>query len=101
MRRAGWTVLTVVLACGYLWIGVASPQPLLRWPALAGGLLVLGALWLAARNRPIALVALIVGALAPVVTGWWSLVIPLTAVMIILCGAVAVRGTATVPVGSA
>ncbi len=100
-RRVGWTVLTLVLACGYLWIGVAAPVPALRWPALAGGLLVLVALGLAARSRPTAVAVLVVGALAPVVTGWWSIVVPLTAVMIILCGVVAVRETAPVPVGSA
>lgn len=92
-RRVRWTVLTAVLACGYLWIGAADPLPSIRWPALAGGLLVLVALRLAVRNRPLAVAVLVVGALAPVVTGWWSLVIPLTAVLILLCGAVAVRAT--------
>lgn len=62
---------------------------------------MLAALWLADRSRPLAVAVLVVGALAPVVTGWWSLVVPLTAVMIIACGVVAVRGMASTPVGSA
>ena len=100
MRRVPawwWTGLTAALACGYLYIGAMSPLPAIRWAALAGGLLALAALWSASRSRVIALLALVVGALAPVVTGWWSLVVPLTAVLIILCGTVAIR---SVPRGS-
>jgi hypothetical protein len=87
-----WAVLTGVLACGYLYIGAASPLAAVRWPALAGGVLVLVALGLAARSRLLALAAIVVGALIPVLSAWWSLVVPLTAVLIVLCGTAAVRG---------
>jgi hypothetical protein len=87
-----WAALTGVLACGYLYIGAASPVAAVRWPALAGGVLVLLALGLAARSLLLALVVLAAGALVPMVTAWWSLVVPLTAVLIVLCGTAAVRG---------
>jgi hypothetical protein len=90
-----WAVLTGVLACGYLYIGAASPLAAVRWPALAGGVLVLVGLGLAARTRLLALAVLVVGALVPVLSAWWSLVVPLTAVLIVLCGTVAVRGVLT------
>lgn len=88
-----WRALTVVLAAAYLIIGVTSPLPVIRWPAVAGGAVVLAALWLATRSHPIALVALVSGAAVPVITGWWSLVIPLTGALIVGCGLVAVRNT--------
>jgi membrane protein implicated in regulation of membrane protease activity len=90
-----WAALTGVLACGYLYIGAASPVAAVRWPALAGGVLVLLALGLAARSLILALAVLVVGALVPVISAWWSLVVPLTAVLIVLCGTVAVRGVRT------
>ncbi|MBA3905428.1 MAG: hypothetical protein H0X35_01905 [Pseudonocardiales bacterium] len=88
-----WVGLTVVLACGYLWIGAGDATLSTRWPALAGGVLVLAGLALGGRSRPLAMVLLVVGALVPVVTAWWSLVVPLTAVLIILCATMAVRST--------
>ena len=96
MTRRGsawwWTALTAVLAIGYLLIAVISPLALIWWSALAGAVLIVTGLWFASRNRPIALIAVVVGALVPVITGWWSLVVPLTAALIIVCGTVAVHG---------
>jgi hypothetical protein len=86
-----WTILTAVLACGYLYIGATSPLPAIRWPTLAGALLVLGGLWLASRSHPIALAALIAGAVVPAITSWWSVVVPITGLLILLCGTVAIR----------
>jgi hypothetical protein len=100
-----WTTLTVVLAVGYLYIGVSSPLASVRWPTLAGALLVLAALSFAARGRwfaarrPIALGALAIGAVLPVVTAWWSLVVPLTGLLILVCGALAVRASEPAPTG--
>jgi hypothetical protein len=88
-----WTVLTAVLAAGYLSIGATSPQPSIRWAALAGGLLVLAALWVAPRSRPAALAVLLVGALLPSVIAWWSLALPATGCLILLCGTTAIRAT--------
>jgi membrane protein implicated in regulation of membrane protease activity len=88
-----WPILTAVLALGYLYIAVASPLPSIRWPTLAGALLVLAALALAARTRPVALAALVVGAILPAALAWWSLVLPATALLILLCGTLAIRET--------
>jgi len=103
MRRRGlppppgrWSLLTLVLAGGYAMIGLAGASASIRWPALAGALLMLGSLWLAGRSRPAALAVLIAGAVAPVITGWWSLVIPVTAVLALLCGTLAIRATTPV-----
>jgi hypothetical protein len=88
-----WSVVTAALAGGYLFLGATSPHPAIRWPTLAGGLLVLAALWLATRSRPAALTGLITGALLPVPTTWWSLVTPATALVILACGLLALRTT--------
>jgi hypothetical protein len=98
MRHAlpqGWGILTALLAAGYLVIGSISPTPSIRWTALAGAFLVLGALWLAHRSGPAALGALFLGAALPLPTAWWSLVVPLTALLILICGTLAVRASAT------
>jgi hypothetical protein len=87
-----WTALTALLAGGYLFIAVISPLALTWWSALTGAVVTVAGLWFASRNRPVALIAVVVGALVPVITGWWSLVVPLTAALIIVCGTVAVRG---------
>ena len=86
-----WSLLTIVLAGGYAVIGLAGPQASIRWTALAGALLILGSLWLAGRSRPAALLVLVAGAAAPAITGWWSLVIPVTGVLALLCGSLAIR----------
>jgi hypothetical protein len=86
-------VLTAVLAAGYLWIGATSPQPSIRWPTLAGGLLVLAALWVATRSRPAAVAVLLVGAVLGSVTAWWSLTLPVTGCLILVCGTLAIRAT--------
>jgi hypothetical protein len=88
-----WPILTAVLALGYLYIAAASPLPSIRWPTIAGALLVLAALALAARTRPVALAALIVGAILPAALAWWSLALPATALLILICGTLAIRET--------
>ena len=91
-----WSLLTVVLAGGYAVIGLAGPSASIRWPALAGALLLPGSLWLARRSRPAALSVLAAGAAIPAITGWWSLVIPVTGVLALLCGSQAIRATTPV-----
>ena len=88
-----WTLLTAILAAGDIFIGLTSPLPGIRWPTLAGGLMVLAALWLATRSRPAALALLATGAVLPVATGWWSVVVPVTGILILLCGTQAIRTT--------
>jgi len=96
LTRGRWSLFTIVLAFGYAVIGLASPLASIRWPALAGAVLVLGSLWLAGRSRPAALSVLVAGAAAPSLTGWWSLVIPVTGVLALLCGSQAIRATTPV-----
>jgi hypothetical protein len=91
----GWGILTALLATGYMIIGSISPAPSIRWTALAGAILVLAALWLARRSRRAALVALFLGAAFPLAAAWWSLVVPLTALLMLICGTLAVRSTAS------
>ncbi len=92
-RTRRWQILTAALACGYLYIGVSSPLPSIRWPSLAGALVVLAALWLATRSHPIALTSLAAGALLPALADWSTLLIPATGLLILVCGTLAVRGT--------
>jgi hypothetical protein len=88
-----WVLLTALLAGAYVFTGLTSPLPSIRWPLLAGGGLVLASLWVATSYRLLALLVLAAGALLPVVTTWWSLVIPFTALMILIAGYLAVRAT--------
>ena len=88
-----WPILTAVLALGYLYIAAASPLPSIRWPTLTGALLVLTALPLATRTRPVALAALVAGAILPAALAWWSLALPATALLILICGTLAIRET--------
>jgi len=91
--RRWWLALTVALAVGYLVIGVLSAGPSIRWPFVIGAMLVLGALVAVRRSRPAAWSALVIGALAPVPTTWWSVAGPVTALLLLGCGAVAIRAT--------
>jgi hypothetical protein len=95
MSRPGtirlWTVLTVLLAAGYAYVGIRSPLPAIRWTALAGAALIAAALWLAGRSRAAAMVALVIGALTPALLAWWSLVLPLTGLLALVCGTLAIR----------
>jgi hypothetical protein len=88
-----WILLTAFLAAGYVFIGLTSPLAAIRWPALAGGLLVLAALWLATHSHPAALTLLAAGAVLPSVSGWWSLLLPATGILILVCGTQAIRTT--------
>lgn len=90
--RAGrWLLLTALLGIGYLFIGLTSPLTSIRWALTIGGLLVLAAAWLVSRSRAAALTVLVLGALIPVLFAWSSLVVPLTAVMLLICGLLAGR----------
>jgi hypothetical protein len=93
VRRRWWQALTLALAGGYLVIGVLSPTSSIRWPFMIGAVLVAGGLAVVTRSRPAAWTALVVGALAPVVTTWWSVASPVTALLILGCGTAAIRAT--------
>ena len=91
LRLTWWVALTGVLALGDLLIGVTSPIPHIRWAALVAGALILGALIWGARAYRLALVALVAGAVVPAAVTWWSLITPVTAVLVVACGVPALR----------
>lgn len=95
MRRHWWQALTLALAGGYVVTGVLSPTPAIRWPFVVGAVLVAGAHVAATRSRAAAGTALVIGALTPVATTWWSVVSPVTALLILACGTASIRATTT------
>jgi hypothetical protein len=95
LRHRWWQALTLALAVGYLTIGLLSTTPSIRWPFVAAAVLVTAALVLATRSRPAAWAALVIGALAPLATTWWSVAGPVTALLILGCGAAALRTSPT------
>ena len=86
-----WVTLTGVLAFGDLLIGVSSPVPQVRWPALVAGVLILATLARGGRSYRLGVTVLIAAAVIPTVTTWWSLVSPATAVLVVGCGIPALR----------
>jgi hypothetical protein len=88
-----WQTLTIALAAGYLVIGVLSPASTIRWPFIVGAVLVAVSLVVANRSRPTAWAVLVIGALAPVATTWWSVIGPVTALLILVCGTAAILAT--------
>jgi hypothetical protein len=93
-----WQALTLALAAGYLMIGVLSPTPSIRWPFVIGAVLVAAGLAVLPRSRPAAWTAVVLGALAPVPTTWWSVATPVTALLILGCATAAIRSsTSTAP----
>ena len=90
-RPSWWTVLTLTLATGYLLAGVTSSLPQVRWPAIGGAMLIGAGLALADRSYRAATTVLALGAAAPAVTMWWSLVVPIIGVLVLICGVPALR----------
>jgi hypothetical protein len=81
-----WRIgLVVVIAALYAWVGI-SAHGTDRILGLAGALLILGALAVAPRSRPVAAVLLLLGALPLAVTTWWSVATPLLAVLCLILG---------------
>ncbi len=89
--RHNWAAaLTAVLALLYLWVGLAA-QGSDRALAVAGAILMLAALAVAPRSRPVAMVLLAVGALPLAAATWWSVITPLLMLLALVFGAFAVR----------
>jgi len=95
MRHRWWLALTLLLAGGYQVIGILSPAASIRWPFVIGAVLVTSGLLAVTRSKATAWTAVVVGALAPVVTTWWSVASPITALLILGCGTAAIRATRT------
>lgn len=84
--RSRWpAILLVVLALIYLTFGIfaRSGTGLL---GVAGALAVVAALALHGRSRPLAMAVLVTGTLPFAVVAYWSVVIPLTATLLLVIG---------------
>ena len=78
-------MLLVVLAIVYLALGMTAMGPA-GVLGIAGGIAVLGALVVRARSRSLAIALLVVGAVPFAVVTSWSLVTPLTGILLIAIG---------------
>jgi hypothetical protein len=78
-------MLLVVLAIVYLAVGMTAMGPA-GMLGIAGGIAVLGALMVRARSRSLAITLLVIGAVPFAVVTSWSLVTPLTAILMIASG---------------
>jgi hypothetical protein len=87
-----WAGLVAVLVCGYLYLGVSTPQPAIRFAALATALLVPAAIWLGSRSSWAAGLLLTLGVGAIALTAWWSLILPVAATLTLACAILARRG---------
>jgi hypothetical protein len=87
------TALTAMLAVLYGWIGLAD-HSVDRILALAGAALILAALPVARRSRPVAVAVLALGVLPLAVAAWWSIAAPLVGLLVLLLGWPAIRAQA-------
>jgi hypothetical protein len=96
VRRQWLRVLVSVL--GAYEIGLAfTARPAIAALGVIGGLLVVAAPWVARRSTAWAVALLIVGTLPFAVLTWWSLIVPLVAVLALAIGLpVILRGDAEV-----
>lgn len=91
VRRAWPAILTGVLGACLMLVAATAGSPLVLWPGLVSGLAVAAAPWLSGRSVPGAVAVLLLGALPFAAITWWSAVTPLTAVMALLTGTMAIR----------
>ena len=84
-RRNVLVTVTAIVAGLYVWVGMAG-HGLDRLFGLLGGVLIIAAIGVASRSRPLSTVLLLVGALPLAVLTWWSLVTPVLAVLGVLTG---------------
>jgi uncharacterized membrane protein YfcA len=84
--RHAWRLgLVVVVALLYAWIGLSAGTPD-SVAGVGGAVLIVAALVLERRSRPVTIALLLVGAVPLAVLTWWSLVTPLLAVLCLLLG---------------
>jgi hypothetical protein len=90
--RGAWpAVLTGILGACLALVAATADTPLPLGLGLAGGLAVAAAPWIAGRSVPVAAAVLLLGALPYAAITWWSVITPLTAVLALVTGAVAIR----------
>jgi hypothetical protein len=92
VRRTWPAIGVAVLALCYLWIGATAHG----WDqilGLAGGILILAAVAVAAAHRSVsaAYTLLLLGALPLAIVTWWSIATPVLAIVVLLLGWIAVR----------
>jgi len=90
LRRTWPSVLVVLLALLYVWIGVAA-HGWDRTLGLGGGVVILAAIAAARQAVPGAYALLVIGALPLAIVTWWSITTPVLAILILPLGWTAVR----------
>lgn len=85
LQQTWRTALVVIIAALYAWVGVSMHGPD-QFLGLIGAPLIVGALAVAPRSRPIAAGLLLLGALPLAVATWWSIATPLLAVLCLVLG---------------
>ncbi|MEY9966851.1 hypothetical protein ABIA33_004916 [Streptacidiphilus sp. MAP12-16] len=90
--RGAWpAVLTGILGACLMLVAATADTPLPLVLGLAAGLAVAAAPWIAGRSVPVAAGVLLLGALPCAAITWWSAITPLTAVLALVTGTVAIR----------
>jgi hypothetical protein len=96
LKRHCWSGLTIILAAFYLTLGVAIGG---RTGVVAiEGMILIGSS-VAARTRSTALAGtlLVVGSLPLAALTWWSAVTPVLAALVLICGGIAISTARQAP----
>lgn len=86
-----WIGLTALLGAYYVLLGVDALPKAAGFVGIAGGVAIWGAMRIATRSHRLAVGLLAVGAMAFAIVTWWSVVTPLTAILVLTIGPVALR----------
>jgi len=91
IERAWWPGLAALVAICYGIIGLEVGTAV-GVTGVLGAVLIVTALGLRSRSRPLAGALLCVGALPFALLTWWSVITPLLAILALICGGVAIAG---------
>jgi hypothetical protein len=95
--RNGTAILTVVLACFYVFLG-ATALGVAGVLGILGGLLILGLVAMRGKLRaPVTVVLLLLAALPFAVLTWWSVATPLIGILLVALGVPALARRANDP----
>jgi len=92
IERAWWPGLTALVAICYGIIGLEVGAAV-GVTGVLGAVLIVTALGLRTRSRPLAGALLCAGAVPLAILTWWSLITPLLALLALVCGGVAIAGS--------
>ena len=92
VERAWWPGLTALVAIYYGFIGLTTGDAV-GMAGMLGAVLIAAALGVHIWSRPLAGVLLGVGAAPLAILTWWSMITPVLALLVLVCGSVAIAGT--------